>query len=152
LKSNTRKIAKKVPISTVLFTRIGQCLTINSGKQILRIETLIRPKAITKNLHIECIIKAIFLNLDSFNIDRKKETISMHTSIEIIDFIPTIKGPFSMKIMITTMRVKDGKTMSSNNIQELLMILKREVEENGKKRDAILIVICITELLFIINC
>lgn len=152
MKSNTRKIARKVPILTVLFTRIGPCLTINSEKQILRIETLIRPKATAKNLHIECIIKVIFLNLDSFSIDRKKEIISMLTSIEIIDFIPTIKDPFSIKIMITTMRVKDGKTMSSNNIQELLMILKRRIEENGKKRDVILIVICITELLFCINC
>jgi hypothetical protein len=57
-----------------------------------------------------------------------------------------------MNILITIIRGKDGKMMSSNNIQDHLKILKREAEEDLNKKDFIPTVICISELLFRINC
>jgi hypothetical protein len=97
-------------------------------------------------------IKVLFSNLDSFSTYNKKETISIPLSIEITDFILTIKDHFSMNILITIIRGKDGKMMSSNNIQDHLKILKREAEEDLNKKDFIPTVICISELLFRINC
>jgi len=57
----------------------------------------------------------------------------MPTSIEIISFILIIKDPFSLSILVTTVRVKDGKTMSFNINQEPSTI-KRGADRSGKKR------------------